>query len=300
MIVHLRALLAFQALVAAVLTWTFWTGERAFPVALVMALLITLALDFALTALTLVLSRAYAGPTRPDLKLGLRSGVRLLFEEFLAAIALIRIVMPFESFWMGADDAGSDPHNRPPVLLAHGYVCNRGFWFWLRGKLRAEELRVATITFDPPFTDIDRFADDLHARIEKLIAETGSTRVSLVAHSMGGLVSRAYLRRYGAARVAQLITLGTPHNGTRIAGFGLGPNARQMRAGSHWLASLNAESLSAPTLAVWSAHDTIVAPQENARLPGAREIAISGLGHLAMAISPRILQILRDELAGDV
>lgn len=299
MIVYLRGLLAFQGLLAATLTWAFWSDERAFLTAVVMAALIVMAIDFALTALTIVLSRAYAGPTRPDLKAGLWGGVRLLFEEFLAAVALIRVVMPFESFWMGSDDAGSDPRGRPPVLLVHGYVCNRGFWFWLRGKLRAEGLRVATISFDPPFTDIDRFADNLHERIEKLVAETGAAQVSLVAHSMGGLVSRAYMRRYGAGRVARLITLGTPHAGTRIASLGLGPNARQMRVGSPWLAELGAAAPPVPTLAVWSAHDTIVAPQENARLPGAREIALSGLGHLAMAISPRILNILRDELRGD-
>jgi hypothetical protein len=49
--------------------------------------------------------------------------------------------------------------------------------------------------------------------------------------------------------------------------------------------------------AVWSAHDTIVAPQDNGRLSGAREIALGGLGHMAMAFSPRILAILLDELA---
>jgi pimeloyl-ACP methyl ester carboxylesterase len=50
-----------------------------------------------------------------------------------------------------------------------------------------------------------------------------SVKIILVAHSMGGLVSRYYLEsgqfnnRPGFAKVTQLITLGTPHNGAALA-----------------------------------------------------------------------------------
>lgn len=60
----------------------------------------------------------------------------------------------------------------------------------------------------------------------------------LVGHSMGGLVARAYLRRYGELRVARLITLGTPHRGSLLAHLGIGRNARQMEPGSVWLREL--------------------------------------------------------------
>lgn len=49
------------------------------------------------------------------------------------------------------------------------------------------------------------------------------TQISLIAHSMGGLVSRYYLEsgsfdaRPAFARVKQLITLGTPHRGAAVA-----------------------------------------------------------------------------------
>ncbi len=48
-------------------------------------------------------------------------------------------------------------------------------------------------------------------RIGDIEAATGASQVVLVGHSMGGLVARAYLRRYGGAKVRRLITIGTPH-----------------------------------------------------------------------------------------
>ncbi len=57
-------------------------------------------------------------------------------------------------------------------------------------------------------------AAKLKAKIDQVKSLTGAPQVDLVAHSQGGLVSRAYIQGsdYGYD-VAHLITLGTPHNG---------------------------------------------------------------------------------------
>ena len=61
-------------------------------------------------------------------------------------------------------------------------------------------------------------------RIDQAVTlHSPGTEVSLVAHSMGGLISRYYLesgefsRRSGFATVRRLITLGTPHRGAPLA-----------------------------------------------------------------------------------
>lgn len=41
--------------------------------------------------------------------------------------------------------------------------------------------------------------------------------ISIVGHSMGGLVSRLYLDKFKPQRNIKLITLGTPHNGSCVA-----------------------------------------------------------------------------------
>ncbi|MFZ1719893.1 MAG: alpha/beta hydrolase, partial [Candidatus Moraniibacteriota bacterium] len=55
----------------------------------------------------------------------------------------------------------------------------------------------------------------LQARIEEIQTQTKWPRVDIVAHSMGGLVAREYIETLdGGSNVDQLITLGTPHNGS--------------------------------------------------------------------------------------
>lgn len=292
----LRISLAFHLALAVGLFFLLSGSDAERPLAT--TLLVAAALEIIPIGLAGLLSRVFASPTPPGLKRGLWGGLTTFAAEAAAFFLLARVFQPFADVWLGKDKLAAG-NGRPPALLVHGYVCNRGFWIWLRRRLARAGVNAATITLDPPFADIEHLAEQLHLRIETLAAEAGRERVVLVGHSMGGLVSRAYLRRFGAARVARLITLGTPHSGTRLASFGLGRNARQMEVGNAWLAELNAAPLPVPVTAVWSAHDTIVAPQDAARLPGAREIALGGLGHLAMAFSPRILAILLAELARD-
>lgn len=65
-----------------------------------------------------------------------------------------------------------------------------------------------------------RLADLLDAIVAR---HGGTAKIAIVAHSMGGLVSRSYLesgvyaRRPGFAAVGQLITLATPHRGAALA-----------------------------------------------------------------------------------
>lgn len=223
--------------------------------------------------------------------------LRGMVDEWLAFLAVFMLIQPFERWWIGSDAVGRMSGRQPVVLLVHGYACNRGLWWWLRRRLRARGFAVATINLEPPFAGIDYFADQLHARIEALLAETGIDRVTVVAHSMGGLAARAYLRRHGCARLTKLITLASPHHGTRIACLGPGDNARQMRPGNDWIRQLGEqESFAVPVLTIWGGIDEIVVPQDSSRLAGARDIAFATLGHLSMLFSPTLLKCLLDEL----
>ncbi len=216
--------------------------------------------------------------------------------EWLATFALFVLVQPFERWWMGADGLGRRQPAPHVVLLIHGYLCNRGMWWWLRRGLRAQGRAVATVNLEPPLGSIEVLAECLRARIESLLAETGAESAVLVGHSMGGLVARAYLRRHGTGHVAKLITLGSPHHGTRLARLGRGRNAREMEPDSGWMrAWAEADYLSVPALSVWSARDNYVIPQDSSHMAGARETVLPALGHLSMAFSPKILEILLNE-----
>ena len=184
-----------------------------------------------------------------------------------------------------------------PVLLIHGYGCNSGYWRPMSGHLRAAGISHYGIDLEPPGAAIDDFAPQVHAAVEHLCAATGSTQVIILAHSMGGLVARAYLRRHGSDRIARVITLGTPHHGTVLADLGPGSNAVQMRCGSDWLGTLHTfETADDANLqrnlfcSIYSVHDNIVAPQNSSELPGARNLVFGAIGHVALGRHPEIVR----------
>lgn len=172
---------------------------------------------------------------------------------------------------------------RVPVLLVHGHFCNRAIWRPFARWLADRGHPVAALNLEPVFAPIEQHTDRVHAQVRRLMARTQSDRVALVGHSMGGLVLRAYLRDYGTAHVARLVTIGAPHRGTWLACLGSQANVRQMRPDSPWIRQLRDDERERglpPTTVILSLHDNIVTPQADQVLDGATVLAWRGYGHV--------------------
>lgn len=242
-----------------------------------------------------------ASPTPAPYRLDPRARLRLFAEEFCASMMLSSVYVPCGRAALRVH-AGSV---HPPVLLVHGYGCNSGYWKHLLPLLDARRISHAGVDLKPVAGSIDDYVAQVEGRARELLAATGAARVAIVAHSMGGLVARAWMRDYGSARVARVITLGTPHHGTALANFGPGANAVQMRragdgmGGGPWLRAL-ADGESAVTRAlvtsIFTHHDNIVAPQTSSLLDGARNLEFGGVGHVALGSNPRVLAAVMREL----
>lgn len=285
-------LLAYASLGNWVVSANGWTPLQALE--LVAGLFFAGRLMFVLA--TFALSRPASDVAPPAMRMGPLGVLRMVAGEYLAFFLLFTVVQPFERLWLGPDRLTKFTGARLPLLLIHGYQCNRGFWFWLRPRLEAAGWTVATHNLEPVWTDIDDYAQGIEQRIDEVLAATGAPQVILIGHSMGGLVLRAYLRRHGRDKVAGIVTLGSPHQGTRLAQLGIGRNARQMRVGSSWLAALarpDAVPLPRAAVSIFSCHDNYVFPQRAcSTLEGAANIAIGGVSHLGMAVSPLVQEKL--------
>jgi len=208
----------------------------------------------------------------------------------VAALSIILLMQAFDRLAVRQRTPLS--HGKAPLLLIHGYCCNRGFWWWLKPQFEAHGHSVATVTLEPLHGDIDGYAEQIARAVDRLCSVTKRSQVILVGHSMGGLVARAYLRRYGEFRVSRLVTLGTPHHGSMLAHLAMGRNARQMSPGSPWLKELQQTPLPVPCVSVFSWHDNYVMPQESAMLEEAENIPLTDVGHLTMAMSAEVLKVL--------
>ncbi|MFA6340970.1 MAG: hypothetical protein WCX27_01875 [Candidatus Paceibacterota bacterium] len=62
--------------------------------------------------------------------------------------------------------------------------------------------------------DMPLFQITLKSKIDQILAQTGSDKVDIIAHSMGGLVAKYYIKQYGEGRVDKFIDIATPHLGS--------------------------------------------------------------------------------------
>jgi pimeloyl-ACP methyl ester carboxylesterase len=234
----------------------------------------------------------------PGQRIGLVRTIAMVLREWRALLTFNLFYVPWDAAFLRRDPPPARD-GVAPVVLVHGYFANRGYFLPLVRRLeRAGVRHVSTPNLRSWLASIERFEQELGEAVDRLARDAGRP-VILVAHSMGGLAARAYLARRGTANVTRLVTLGSPHRGTRLAPFGVGENARQMRRGSEWLARLETQEGGGPpieALSIFSWHDNMVAPQEASRLAWAREATVAGVGHLALLVDEGVFELVLREL----
>jgi pimeloyl-ACP methyl ester carboxylesterase len=117
-----------------------------------------------------------------------------------------------------ASVAESQPsgNDRPPILLIHGYAQDQSVWnTWLNWLDRDSLSNIYPITFQngDRCGSVLQHSAELSGIVDKILSETGQEQVNIVAHSKGGLDARAFLAT-GTDKVANLIMIGTPNNGS--------------------------------------------------------------------------------------
>jgi len=55
--------------------------------------------------------------------------------------------------------------------------------------------------------------ETLKEKVEAVISQTGAEKVDIVAHSMGGLIAKLYMQKYGGDKVNKFVDIATPHLG---------------------------------------------------------------------------------------
>jgi len=134
------------------------------------------------------------------------------------------------------------------------------------------------------------------AAIARVRGDTGARGVAVVAHGAGGLVTRALLLGgAGDAGIARLVTLGTPHHGTRV------PWAPpELRPGSALVSRLASEATTTAAIdcvSIYSLDDGFAAPPDRGYWPGALNIEIRDVGHASLVLSRRVYELVREQLA---
>ena len=193
------------------------------------------------------------------------------------------------------------PADRTPIIFVHGLYHNHTAWyFYLRWFRRWGWSHMKAIKLGGKFRSINEFARILADEVEKVMAETQSEQVDLVGQSMGGLVIRSYLAEYsGRAKIRRVVTLGSPHGGTKMAVFGLGQAAKEMVPGSAFLESLN-QGVQIPEggrfYAIYTIVDNMVLPNESTKLTwdGVKNLETRIVNHVGLAYCKHTARLVKE------
>jgi len=148
---------------------------------------------------------------------------------------------------------------RPPVMLIHGFLGGAETWARFAGHLREHRFDSVVSEYftrgkkDDSIPAQSRLLGEYIEGQVRDYARAGIVlgRVDIVAHSMGGVISRYYAEKMDATNVRRILMVGTPNHGvsylsTRVGAVGSswleqhGAAGDQLYSGSTFLADLNA------------------------------------------------------------
>ncbi len=195
--------------------------------------------------------------------------------------------------------AATGERARPPIVFVPGYLMTRACMWPLRRRLAAAGWPDAVgFNYRTVRGDLDAAAGALRAAIRNAASTCRTPHVVVIAHGMGGLVARLCLREWADAPVRALVTLGTPHRGSKLYALVPDATAQEMRPDSALLDALAADELprQIDVTAIYSSFDLTVVPSSAGQYPGASNIEIESVGHVGLLWSSRVGELVRENL----
>lgn len=188
-----------------------------------------------------------------------------------------------------------------PVLFVHGFTGSASNWDVMIARLIADgwsSSKLFAYTFSNPYDASDganvRNAYEVKSWVDNILKRTGASKVNIVAHSMGGLSTRYYIKFLGGVNVVDhYIALGTPQKGTILAFYG------DMRPGSPFLRTLNSGDETPGYVkytTICSPIDELVQPLSYCQLNGADNRIVYS-GHITLLTSTSAYNIVKNKLA---
>ena len=189
-----------------------------------------------------------------------------------------------------------------PVIFVHGYTGNASNWTTALSVFRAGGFsRLYTYDYNWAGSNVIS-AQGLASRVSQVKAQTGASKVAIVNHSMGGLVTRYYLENLGgAANVSHVASIAGANHGTTFAGACLiNISCVEMYPGSVFILGLAAgdETPGSARYRTWySVCDGIIIPYTSTRLDGATNTNVACQTHIGFLTDTVVLTQIRQFIA---
>ncbi len=201
-----------------------------------------------------------------------------------------------------------------PILFIHGVGGNSYNWDRMINRFKDDGWDNSSLfayTFhDPSNASAEANianAYQINQWVSDILELTGANKVDIVAHSMGGLSSRYFLKFINSSDVIDdYVTIGSPHHGSPLSiEYGSLPFIISLNEGDETPRGVLNDTLgdryddiinvtyngthipgSISYTTLYSKADTVVTPYNTSRLEGAVNIVLEGLSHIDLVLSP--------------
>jgi triacylglycerol lipase len=188
-----------------------------------------------------------------------------------------------------------------PILFVHGYTESASVWKTMIGRFEKDgyaKSELSAYSYNTSNSNITSAENEVKPRVEALLKNTGATKVDIVAHSMGSLNTRWYIKFLGGeSKVDDWVSLGGPNHGTEFANWCFSASCVEMRVGSKFLGELNAgdETPGAVNYGTWwSPCDEIINPDSSVALSGATNTKTACISHSALKTDETVYGQVRE------
>jgi triacylglycerol lipase len=220
-----------------------------------------------------------------------------------ASIVMLILLYPigfFGSLWRPKAPSPSGP----VIVLVHGLYHNPSAWTVMKRRLvKAGLANVFVFHYWSFFTSFNAILDKLERFVGSLPVGPDQPLI-LVGHSLGGVVSRGYAQdRAGVREPVGVITLGTPHRGSKMVAFGIGGLAKSIGYGESLFEELDLAAVppGCTAAAIFSPADNLVLPPESLQPPtGWSRYETGPMSHVSMLyseeVADRVIEIIINEI----
>ena len=182
-----------------------------------------------------------------------------------------------------------------PIVFVHGYSGSSSNWSTMMSRFRSSGYpsnKLYGFDYNSLLISDTASGAQLASYVASVRGRHGGEKVSIVAHSNGGLVSRAFrVFNGGTAQMRRFVTLGTPHLGTTAAYACFSPACYDMYPGSLFILRLAGRGCDR---SLWSSLDGVIVPATNARCGNSTQVA--PVNHLALLTDASVYNAVRAAL----
>jgi triacylglycerol lipase len=189
-----------------------------------------------------------------------------------------------------------------PILFVHGWSRSASDWNTMKANFEKDgwaKKQLQAYSYNTSTSNKTTAETTVKTEVEKLLETNKASKVDIIAHSMGSLNTRWYIKfvEGGGTKVDDWVSLGGPNHGTDFANLCFSTACVEMRQGSTFLSELNAgdETPGAVNYGTWwSPCDEIINPDSSVALAGATNTETACISHSALMTNATVYGQVRE------